>query len=170
MPDSGQTAARTFALAAGLAPDFIKSIVDNRDRVIAAALQAPRDPSHALPNLLSPALDGLGERLVRMTCILAADENVHRGMKGAMDRVTGSGVESLVQPVQELVVQPLFSVIGVPDASLRAALITAHLGGLVATRYLLRMEPLASASEDEVAAWFGPVIQRLLDPTIPITD
>ena len=171
MSDSGQTAARTVALAAGIAPSIMKSLIDNRDRVIAAALQAPFAPNRAVPNLLSPALDGLGERIVRLTCLLAADDRVHAGMRSAMSRSMPSlPGDDLLGPIQDLIVEPLFNVLGVPDARMRGALITAHLSGLVATRYVVGLEPLASASDDDVAAMFGPVIQRLIDPTIPLGE
>ncbi len=171
MPDPAETAARTMALAVGVAPGIMKSLIDNRDRVIAAALQAPFAPTRALPNLLSPALDGLGERIVRMTCLIAADERIYAGMRSAMSRsVPSVPVDDLLGPIQEVIVEPLFNVLGVPDARMRGALITAHLSGLVATRYVVGLEPLASASDDQVAAWFGPIIQRLIDPTIPLSE
>jgi hypothetical protein len=171
MPEPAETAARTVALAAGIAPSIMKSLIDNRDRVLAAALQAPFAPTRAVPNLLSPALDGLGERIVRMTCLLAADERIHAGVRSAMGRSAPSvPIDDLLGPVQALIVEPLFNVLGVPDARMRGALITAHLSGLVATRYVVGLEPLASASDDEVAAWFGPIIQRLIDPTIPLGE
>jgi hypothetical protein len=37
--------------------------------------------------------------------------------------------------------------------------------GIATSRYLLRLEPLASATDDEVVAMVGPSIQALLDPT-----
>jgi hypothetical protein len=171
MPDPAETAARTMALAAGIAPGVMRSLIDNRDRIIAAALQAPRSPNQAIPNLLSPALDGLGERTVRMTCLLAADERIFSGLRSAMSRAAPAvPVDDLLGPIQELIVDPLFAVLGVPDARMRGALITAHLSGMVATRYVVGLEPLASATDDEIAAWFGPIIQRLIDPTVPLSE
>ncbi|MCP4893186.1 MAG: TetR/AcrR family transcriptional regulator, partial [Actinomycetales bacterium] len=41
--------------------------------------------------------------------------------------------------------------------------------GIVIARYGVAVEPLASASEDEVVALVGPTIQRLLDPTQPLS-
>jgi hypothetical protein len=171
MPDPAETATRAMALAAGVAPGVMKSLIDNRDRIISAALQAPRSPNQAIPNLLSPALDGLGERIVRMACLLAADERIFSGLRAAMSRAAPAvPVDDLLGPIQELIVDPLFAVLGVPDARMRAALVTAHLSGMVATRYVVALEPLASASDDEIAAWFGPIIQRLIDPTVPLSD
>ena len=74
----------------------------------------------------------------------------------------------LVDYLQQVLVDPLANLLGVPDARMRASLITASLGGMVGVRYVLRIEPLASASTDDVVAMFAPSIQRLLDPTIPL--
>ena len=51
---------------------------------------------------------------------------------------------------------------------MRAALISSHLIGLAATRYVVKLEPLASASEDQVVRIYAPMIQDLLDPTKPV--
>ena len=40
-----------------------------------------------------------------------------------------------------------------------------YLVGVAMTRYLLKIEPLASATDEEVVAMVGPHIQELLDPT-----
>ena len=53
---------------------------------------------------------------------------------------------------------------GLPIASARerAALIGSQLVGLAMTRYVLRLEPIASASIDHLAEVVGPTIQRYL--------
>lgn len=35
------------------------------------------------------------------------------------------------------------------------------------TRYVVRLEPIASASADDVAVWLGPAIQRHLSEALP---
>jgi len=166
------TATRGLSLALGAGPDVLKSLLANRDQLIRAALQAPFDPLGSVPNLLSPALDGLGERIVRLTCLLADDDQLHAGVKGV---VGSTGVPSLPQeaqqilePLQNLILDPLLKSFGIPDARMRGALIAAQLSGLVATRYIARMEPLASVSDDVIAAWYGPIIQHLIDPSKPL--
>jgi hypothetical protein len=52
----------------------------------------------------------------------------------------------------------------------RRSLVSSQLVGLAWTRYVVRMEPLASADRAEVAAWAGPTIDRYatgkLDPEV----
>ncbi len=67
--------------------------------------------------------------------------------------------------LQITVVDRVVAAVGVPDARLRVTLISSYLVGVSTTRYLLRIEPLASATDDEVVALVGPTIQGLLDPT-----
>ena len=52
--------------------------------------------------------------------------------------------------------------LGTPDAELRAALVGSQLVGLGVLRYLVRVEPLASAGADAVVAAVAPTIQRYL--------
>jgi AcrR family transcriptional regulator len=51
---------------------------------------------------------------------------------------------------------------GAEDASWRRTGISSLLLGMAWNRYVLRTEPIASASIDDVAAWFGPVIEGIM--------
>jgi hypothetical protein len=50
---------------------------------------------------------------------------------------------------------------------LRASLAASQLIGLAMLRYVVKLEPLASAPAQQVATWVGPSIQRYLtDPSV----
>jgi Tetracyclin repressor-like, C-terminal domain len=49
-----------------------------------------------------------------------------------------------------------------PDARLRASLVASQMLGLIIARYMIRLEPLASAPSDAVAAAVGPTLHRYL--------
>lgn len=69
--------------------------------------------------------------------------------------------DSLAGPVA----QRVSAEFGVDNAELRAELVTVHLVGLAFARYQLKIEPMASASIDDLVAWIGPTVQRYLtDP------
>ena len=59
------------------------------------------------------------------------------------------------------------SALGYPEAERRAALIGSQLLGVGLCRYILRLQPLASLSSDDVVAGVAPTIQRYL--TQPLT-
>jgi AcrR family transcriptional regulator len=48
-------------------------------------------------------------------------------------------------------------------AALRHCLIASQLFGLAWTRYVLRVEPFASAPVEQIAAWVGPTIDRAVE-------
>ena len=52
--------------------------------------------------------------------------------------------------------------LGGPQAALRAEIVAAQLVGLLVLRYVVRIEPLASASTDEVVARIVPALRALL--------
>ena len=178
------TTVKSVAAAAGVAPGVVTSLYRNRDRLVAAALRLPFEPSSAVPELVAPGLDGLGDRLVRMTLALMGDEQVRadlgrlvRSDAGAMNsaRAFRAGMPGENASIDQLrfvseylastVIDRALRAVGVPDARMRAAVISSYLMGIATTRYLLRVEPLASATDDEVVAMVGPSIQALLDPT-----
>ncbi|HXD65788.1 MAG TPA: TetR family transcriptional regulator [Solirubrobacteraceae bacterium] len=63
---------------------------------------------------------------------------------------------------QELIVAPI-AALGRDHPEQRGVLIGTQLLGLMLCRYVLRLQPLASASVEEVIADVAPVIQRRLD-------
>ncbi len=177
-----QTTMKSVAAAAGVAPGVVKSLYDNKERLFSAAMRLPFDPSEAVPEMIAPGLDGMGERLVRMTLSLMGDESVRRDLTRLLKSDPAAASARAAMPdadsdpalgqlrfiseyVQSVIVDRVVAALGMPDARLRVTLISSYLVGVAATRYLLKVEPLASASDDEVVAWVGPTIQVLLDPT-----
>ena len=178
------TTMKSVAAAAGVAPGVVKSLYDNKERLFAAAMRLPFDPAEAVPELIAPGLDGMGDRLVRMTLTLMGDEQVRSDLtrllksdaatslsasaaRAAMstDPDTLAQLRFVTEYVQIVIVDRVVTAVGIPDARLRVALISSYLVGIATTRYLLRVEPLASVSDDEVVALVGPTVQALLDPT-----
>ena len=181
-----QTTMKSVAAAAGVAPGVVKSLYDNKERLFAAAMRLPFEPSQAVPELIAPGLDGMGDRLVRMTLSLMGDENVRRDLTRLLKSEQAASMSTtaaraaipaddsanalaqvlmLSEFVQSTIVDRVVTALGIPDARLRATLISSYLVGISTTRYLLRIEPLASATDDEVVTLVGPTIQALLDPT-----
>ncbi len=53
------------------------------------------------------------------------------------------------------------------EPALRHCLVASQLFGLAWTRYILRVEPFATAAVDDVAAWVGPLVDHALEGTLP---
>ncbi len=172
-----RTTVKSIAAAAGVAPTVITNLYNNKEALFAAAMALPFDPQRAIPALVAPGIDGLGERIVRATFQLVADESVRTDLGKAAGMVQGttiSGVDifGVIKPLsdyfQTAVIDRVLVAVGIPDARLRGALISTYLSGIIAYRYFLKVEPLSSLSEDQVVAMVAPVIQNLIDPTKPL--
>ena len=165
------TTVKSVAVAAGVAPAVVRSLFDNKEQLFAAAMQLPVNPGQAIPALFAQGLDGMGERIVRLALTMMSEDRVRSDVSGVVQ--ASPRIEKSARTVAEFMhlslVDSLVTAIGVPDARMRVSLISSHLAGLAATRYVIRLEPLASASDDEIVRIYGPLIQDLLYPTCPLT-
>ncbi len=161
---------RTASAAAGVTEDVARRYYRNRDSLFAAAMRLPVDPVSAIPALMAPGIEGMGERLVRFTLDTLRDPEARDDLMSlARTGVSaGQAVTGLQEFIEIGVVDRVAGMIGVPDARMRSALITSYLLGVATMRYGVRLEPLASASDEEVIRMVAPVIQDLLDPRRPI--
>jgi hypothetical protein len=130
----------------------------------------PFDPAKAIPALVAPGLDGMGERLTRVTLDTLGDPESRADLialarAGASSGRAAAGIKSFVE---QDIVDRLALVIGVPDARLRSNLITSYLLGIAISRYVIRLDPLASMSDDDVVRLVAPTVQDWLTPTKPL--
>jgi AcrR family transcriptional regulator len=161
------TTLKGVAAAAGVAPQVLKSYYDNKEQLFAAAMRLPYDPATAIPALLAPGLDGMGERLVRLTFATFNDEQVRKDIDSIMR--TGGTAGRLAGVLSEYiefgVVDRVVANLGLPDVRLRVALISSFLMGIAAGRYIAKIPPLDTTDEDLLVRIVAPTIQDLLDPS-----
>lgn len=164
------TTMKGVAAAAGVAPEVLKRYYDNKETLFAAVLQLPSDPSTAIPRLLAPGLDGMGERLTRFVLDNLGDPQARDDLIEFLQ--TGAAAGKAAGPVtdflQVAVVDRVVRVLGVPDARLRVGLISSYLVGIAASRFVFGLEPIASMSEDDLIKVIAPTIQDWLTPTKPL--
>ncbi|MEI7777974.1 MAG: TetR family transcriptional regulator [Actinomycetes bacterium] len=164
------TTFKGVAAAAGVAPEVVRRYYDNKETLFAAVLQLPVDPASAIPRLLAPGLDGMGERLVKFVLDTlgdpkSRDELIALFQSGA---AAGRAAGPLAEFLQESVIDRVVRAVGVPDARLRVALISSYLVGIAATRFILKIEPIASMPDDELIQILAPTVQDWLTPTRPL--
>jgi AcrR family transcriptional regulator len=152
---------RGIAAAARVDPKLVLHYFDSKDGIFSAAMDFPFDPAAALPPLLEPGLDGLGERLARFfiaTWDSPAGARAHAVVRSA---VTSESAASLMRDfVSREVLARVARALKVDRPQVRASLAASQLIGIAMLRYLVKVEPLASASPEEIAAWIGPTLQR----------
>ena len=163
------TTIKGVAAAAGVAPDVVRRYYDNREALFVAAMRLPFDPAMSIAQLMAPGMDGLGERMVRVTLRMLDDPET-RDQLAEMVR-DGAGASRATASLREFleaeVVDRAAVLLGVPDARMRVTLATSYLLGIASMRYVLKLEPIASATEDDIVRLVAPAVQMAL--TTPTT-
>ena len=152
---------RGIAAGAGVDPALVLHYYGSKDGVFQAAVEFPIDPAEFIPRLLEPGLDGLGERLTRFF-IETWDSPTGRPLLALIRSVVANeGAAALMRDfVSRAVLGRVAQALDLDHPQLRASLAASQLVGVAMLRYVVRVEPLASASAAEVSAWLGPTLQR----------
>jgi hypothetical protein len=110
------------------------------------------------------ARDRIGERVVGLM-LSVWDSRTDRSPLIALIRSAVTS-EDAARMLREFLVSVLFvrlaEALRAPDAPLRASLAASQMMGLLIARYVLRVEPLASAPAAQLVAAIGPNVQRYL--------
>jgi AcrR family transcriptional regulator len=155
---------RGIAATAGVDPALVLHYFGSKDELFGAALEIPVEPGVVLERAAAAHPDQLGTTIVR-AFLEAWEPPDNRQRLIAMVRSAMTN-EVALGMVREYLVRRVFGPItltlGVPDAELRANLVGSQFIGLSMMRYITRIEPIASASVDELVAAVGPTMQRYL--------
>jgi AcrR family transcriptional regulator len=154
---------RDIAASAEVDPALVRHYFGSKEHLFVEALQFPADPADFVPRLLAPGPDGLGERLV--TFFLETwDAPDGKPFLALLRSVTQNdqAAEMLRQFIAREVIGRVARSLQVDRPEMRAALAGSHVVGLAIIRYVIRLEPVASADRAELAREVGPAIQRYL--------
>jgi AcrR family transcriptional regulator len=160
----GATSLRAVARTAGVDPALILHFFGSKDGLFEAALALPVDPGELVPALLADGIDGLGERIV-CTFLRVWDGTPGQGPMLAMLRSAVShedSAEMLRRLLTRVLLRPLALGAGASHPDVAAALLASQITGLALTRYVLKVEPMASMSAEQLAPLLGPTLQRYL--------
>ena len=163
-----RTTIRAVATAAGVDPALVHHYFGSKDDLFVAALQIPVDPREALAPALAGGVEGAGERMLRVFLSVWDDPGnrlpLLAVLRGAFEP---EGRTLLVDGFLAAVLVPVGTALGVDEPTRRMPLVASQVIGLIAVRYVLRAEPLASMPPDDVVAIYGPTIQRYLSDPLP---
>ncbi|MCS3442343.1 TetR/AcrR family transcriptional regulator [Microbacterium phyllosphaerae] len=155
---------RSIATRADVDSALVHHYFGTKADLFAEAVGIPLRPDIDVPAIVAGPRDAVGERLVRY--VLEAFEQPDIRRRGVMLIRTAIG-SRLTTPLlagflaRELIGKIAKS-IGVADADLRATLVASQIGGLLLTRYVLKLAPIATASVDDIVSHVGPTVQRYL--------
>jgi AcrR family transcriptional regulator len=156
---------RSIATTAGVDPALVHHYFGCKDKLFLAAVDAPADPGDLLPEILASERDVLGAAVVRMALHVWDGPTRPAGLALLRSAVSNEWTAKLLREfLVSRVLRRVVSTLGFdPDErAARAALVASQLIGMVMARYVLKLEPLASASPESVVAALGPTVQRYL--------
>jgi AcrR family transcriptional regulator len=159
---------RAIARRAQVDPALIHHYFDDKADLFAETIQAPFRPDRVVPAILAGPRGEVGTRVARYVLTELASPVAQN--RAALVLRTAMGHNPASRMLKEFLVREVFhriaAGIDTADAELRASLAASQVVGLMVTRYVLAIEPIASASVEELVARLGPVLQwHLVDFT-----
>lgn len=152
---------RAVARRAGVDPALIRHYFDDKADLFAATIQAPFRPDRVVPMILAGPRSAVGENVVRYVLGELASPAAQKRATLVVRTAVGHNAASrmLKEFLVREVLHRIAASIDTNDAELRASLAASQIVGLMLTRYVLKVEPLASADVEELVARVGPVLQ-----------
>ena len=166
-----QASIRAIAAQAGVDPALVHHYFGTKEKLFLACMNAPINPAELVPRALEGPPEEAGVRLVRLMLSVwdsPAGVAAVAMMRSAMSNEWTARLlrefvvtQILRRAIAELTVDPA-------EAPMRAALVATQVAGLAIVRYVLKVEPVASAPAEDLARAIGPNVQRYL--TAPLYD
>jgi AcrR family transcriptional regulator len=162
---------RAIAADAGVDPALVHHFFGSKERLFAAAMQLPFVPSEVITAALAdgarPPGVTVGEHMARSALTLWETPGVRESFQGLLrSAVTSEQAAAMLREfLTEAILGPVASLAGETDpdgASFRASMVATQMLGLAMTRYVLQLDPVATASREQLVAALGPVIDRYL--------
>jgi AcrR family transcriptional regulator len=156
---------RVIAAGAGVDAALVHHYFGSKNKLFLAAVEAPADPEELLPEVLAGGPADLGANVVRLLLRVWDGPGRAAGLALVRSAVNNEWTARLLR--EFLVAQVLRRVVGTlglppAEADARASLVASQLIGVVMARYVLLVEPLASATAEELVGAVGPTLQRYL--------
>ncbi|MFF2556954.1 TetR family transcriptional regulator [Nocardia sp. NPDC058058] len=155
---------RSIATAASVDPALVHHYFGTKQELFTAALEIPIDPDVILARIAAAPLEELGETIIR-TVVSVWDSPIGVQAVAAFRTLLSSADPALARAfLLEIVLKDVRVRVDSPPGTgtKRAVLAASQLAGLLVTRKIVPMEPIASMPVEELAAAVGPNIQRYL--------
>jgi AcrR family transcriptional regulator len=160
----GRTTLRSVGAAADVDPRLVLHYFGSKQELFLHAVQLPVDPDVLLPRIFDGDEAGIAERVAwALLSVLESPETRQPAL--AIVRAAASepeAAEAIRRVLTERLLTPLTERIGGDHPELRASLIGSQFVGLAMARYVVGVEPLASAAPEQVVRALTPAIDHYL--------
>ena len=155
---------RDIAGRAGVDPALVIHYFGSKDALFGEVLRLPLRPREVFSRAAAAGLKQVGTTVVRS--FLEAWEPPEQRLRLTAMLRSATTNETAMRILRDLLVREVFApmteVLGLPDGELRATLVGSQLVGLALMRFVGAVEPLASASIDDLVTAIAPTVQRYL--------
>ncbi|MER5540197.1 TetR/AcrR family transcriptional regulator [Streptomyces mirabilis] len=157
-----KTSVRGIAKAAGVDSALVHHYFGTKEQVFEAAIEGAFAPALAASTAVEDGpLDTVGERLTRFLLGIWENPTTRTPLlaivRSAVNNETAAAVFRRLVAAQLL--RRIAGRLDLPDAELRAELAAAQLVGVAMLRYVIKVEPLASADVERIVERVAPVVQ-----------
>jgi AcrR family transcriptional regulator len=157
-----RTRIRDVASDAGVDAALVHYYFKRKDGLFAAAMELPLQPAEVIEPVLAEGVEGLGERLLRQVLALWDDPGTRAALLAMLQGATAR--PEAATALREFLMREIIGRVAVAAGDpLRANLVGSQVVGLIAARYVVRVEPLAGLDSEEVIRLVAPTLQRYLD-------
>ena len=157
------TTIRGIAAEAGVNPALVHHFFGTKQDIFIAAVDFPFEPAEVARRIVDGPRDEVGQRIVRVFLAIWGDPTTQASLLAQIRSITTNQQAAAMfrQFMDAAVLRRLTIALCVPKERLTAAI--AQMVGLALLRYVVRSEPLASASDEEIVRLVAPVIQQYID-------
>ena len=161
------TTIRAVAAGAGVDPALVAHYFGTKAELFAASISLPVSPDELVADLVEHPVDEIGEAILRTILRLTGESGTRQAWLSMIRSAAadGQGAVVLREFLTEVVLGPIAGRLadeGIGDAPLRMTLVASQIVGLAFARHVIGVEPLASATEDDLVAAVAPTLQRYL--------
>lgn len=170
--DSGWagTTMRAVARGAEVDPALVYHYFGSKEGLLDAATTPPQRWLENVAKTWTTPVDELGGELLRTMLAAWADDEIGPVLRAVLQ--TAAHEESTREKLRLIVERSLIGVshLGVDerDRLVRSGLISSQIMGLAMMRYVWRVEPVASMTDDEIVGAVGPNLQRYIQGDISV--
>jgi AcrR family transcriptional regulator len=160
-----RTKIRDVAAGADVDPALVHYFFKSKDGLFAAAMALPVRPSEVLAPLVAEGIPGLGEKLVRRMLGIWDDPEYRTALLAIVQGASAhpEAAKALREFITREIVGRIAGAVEADRPELRANLVASQVVGLIAARYVVGVEPLASLPAEDVVPIVAPTLQRYLD-------
>ena len=155
-----------IAKDAGCTPAMVTYYFESKQRLFRECLDLPVDPAKQILSLLLEGQEGAGERIVRTALGLYEEQLTKDTMLALVNALMTDASTS--QRFRTYIRQDVMAEVGASlgmttELAEEIEFAIATMFGVVAMRYLVRLEPLASMPQERLVRELAPIVQHRID-------